>query len=570
MRLRGRFTLWFVLAAILPVAAASIGTREILSRNYRASFRETSVEAANQVKQVLSGLELDVTEKVKALADRDNPFIGGLLQEILVSGQLGRDRLQLIRQKDAPSALRLARLDALYVLDSESRVIAAPHYRPARDETLKLEPSLIRDSPAASYGFQSFMQNKEVESLFVAQAARRVASDGHNFVIVGASVLRNESLSAVRQKGLIDIRLLGLDSAVLIPSDQDWSLVSSNTIEIPLNDSNGKAVAKIEIGISEQRLQSVLARVTLLAGVLGVAALLLMIGLGYFVSRRITGHLDDLVVGAQAVAHGNLSHRVPVRTGDEIGKVASALNTMVEELSASKERLVMAERVAAWQEIARRIAHEIKNPLTPIQMAIETLRKTHERRPDAFNDIFDESTQTVLEETGRLKRIVSEFSEFARMPPLEKQEFDLNELVKQTVSLYKSTASIGCELGELPKIYADKDRLSQVLINLIENARAAVSGLETDSEGLDIQIETEFRKSEQKFVVSVQDKGPGIAPEVKDKIFTPYFTTKHTQGGSGLGLAIVHRIVAEHGGRISAGNAETGGAFFLVELPSKF
>ena len=203
-------------------------------------------------------------------------------------------------------------------------------------------------------------------------------------------------------------------------------------------------------------------------------------------------------------------------------------------------------------------------------MAIETLRKTHERRPDAFNDIFDESTQTVLEETGRLKRIVSEFSEFARMPPLEKQEFDLNELVKQTVSLYKSTASIGCELGELPKIYADKDRLSQVLINLIENARAAVSGLETDSEGLDIQIETEFRKSEQKFVVSVQDKGPGIAPEVKDKIFTPYFTTKHTQGGSGLGLAIVHRIVAEHGGRISAGNAETGGAFFLVELPSKF
>lgn len=570
MRLRGRFTLWFVLAAILPIAAASIGTREILSRNYRASFRETSVEAANQVKQVLSSLELDVTEKVKALADRDNPFIGGLLQEILVSGQLGRDRLQLIRQKDAPSALRLARLDALYVLDSESRVIAAPHYRPARDETLKLEPSLIRDSPAASYGFQSFMQNKEVESLFVAQAARRVASDGHNFVIVGASVLRNESLSAVRQKGLIDIRLLGLDSAVLIPSDQDWSLVSSNTIEIPLNDSNGKAVAKIEIGISEQRLQSVLARVTLLAGVLGVAALLLMIGLGYFVSRRITGHLDDLVVGAQAVAHGNLSHRVPVRTGDEIGKVASALNTMVEELSASKERLVMAERVAAWQEIARRIAHEIKNPLTPIQMAIETLRKTHERRPDAFNDIFDESTQTVLEETGRLKRIVSEFSEFARMPPLEKQEFDLNELVKQTVSLYKSTASIGCELGELPKIYADKDRLSQVLINLIENARAAVSGLETDSEGLDIQIETEFRKSEQKFVVSVQDKGPGIAPEVKDKIFTPYFTTKHTQGGSGLGLAIVHRIVAEHGGRISAGNAETGGAFFLVELPSKF
>lgn len=570
MRLRGRFTLWFVLAAILPIAAASIGTREILSRNYRTSFRETSVEAANQVKQVLSSLELDVTEKVKALADRDNPFIGGLLQEILVSGQLGRDRLQLIRQKDAPSALRLARLDALYVLDSESRVIAAPHYRPARDETLKLEPSLIRDSPAASYGFQSFMQNKEVESLFVAQAARRVASDGHNFVIVGASVLRNESLSAVRQKGLIDIRLLGLDSAVLIPSDQDWSLVSSNTIEIPLNDSNGKAVAKIEIGISEQRLQSVLARVTLLAGVLGVAALLLMIGLGYFVSRRITGHLDDLVVGAQAVAHGNLSHRVPVRTGDEIGKVASALNTMVEELSASKERLVMAERVAAWQEIARRIAHEIKNPLTPIQMAIETLRKTHERRPDAFNDIFDESTQTVLEETGRLKRIVSEFSEFARMPPLEKQEFDLNELVKQTVSLYKSTASIGCELGELPKIYADKDRLSQVLINLIENARAAVSGLETDSEGLDIQIETEFRKSEQKFVVSVQDKGPGIAPEVKDKIFTPYFTTKHTQGGSGLGLAIVHRIVAEHGGRISAGNAETGGAFFLVELPSKF
>ena len=122
---------------------------------------------------------------------------------------------------------------------------------------------------------------------------------------------------------------------MLLDPEQDWSLVSSNTLEIPLRDSAGEIVAKVEIGISEQRLRSVLARVTVLSAVLGLAALLLMIGLGYIVSRRITGHLDDLVAGAQAVAQGDLAHRVPVRTADEIGKVASALNTMVEELSAA-------------------------------------------------------------------------------------------------------------------------------------------------------------------------------------------------------------------------------------------
>lgn len=223
----------------------------------------------------------------------------------------------------------------------------------------------------------------------------------------------------------------------------------------------------------------------------------------------------------------------------------------------------MAQRIAAWQEIARRLAHEIKNPLTPIQMSVETMRRTRAKQHPSFDEVFEESTATILEEVARLKRIVSEFSEFARMPKPSRAECDLNEIVSAQTSLYKGT----CELTEqldpaLPRIHADRDQLAQVLLNLIENARDATSSLAAEA-----RIAVQTRRVGDYVELIVDDNGPGLAADVKDRLFTPYFTTKHAAGGTGLGLAIVHRIVTDHGGRVAVGDGGLGGARFAIRLP---
>jgi nitrogen fixation/metabolism regulation signal transduction histidine kinase len=314
--------------------------------------------------------------------------------------------------------------------------------------------------------------------------------------------------------------------------------------------------------VSQAELETILRQVSLLSVGAGLAALLATVLLGLFVAAQMTRDLDELVVGAQAASRGDLDHQVPVRTGDEIGAVAEAFNTMMVDLKDSKDRLVLAERIAAWQEVARRLAHEIKNPLTPIQMSVETLRKTWAVKHPSFDEIFEESTQTVLEEAGRLKRIVSEFADFARLPKPERRAIDLNELVNATAALYQGSVAIERDLeGKLPAIEADKDQLSQVILNLFENARDAAGG-----QG-QVRVQTRVSRPGRAVSLVVEDSGPGVPTEVRDRIFTPYFTTKHESGGTGLGLAIVHRIVSDHGGRIAVGNSSLGGARFLVELP---
>jgi nitrogen fixation/metabolism regulation signal transduction histidine kinase len=253
---------------------------------------------------------------------------------------------------------------------------------------------------------------------------------------------------------------------------------------------------------------------------------------------------------------------VPVRSKDEVGAVAAAFNFMMEDLKTSKEKLVIAERIAAWQDIARRLAHEIKNPRTPIQMAMDTLRKSYKKQHPEFPEILEESTRTVLEEADRLKKIVAEFSDFARMPKPELARIDLNEIVRSALSLYQGAVKLELRLAkDLPELDGDKGQLTQVLLNLVENSRDAIGTRE------DGRITVTTKNANDRAVLVIEDNGPGVPPELKDKIFAPYFTTKHAKGGTGLGLAIVHRIVSDHGGRITISDAPERGARFTIELP---
>jgi nitrogen fixation/metabolism regulation signal transduction histidine kinase len=264
------------------------------------------------------------------------------------------------------------------------------------------------------------------------------------------------------------------------------------------------------------------------------------------------------------VAAGDLERQIAVRSRDEVGELVAAFNRMTTQLRESQDRLAAAERVAAWQAIAQRIAHEIKNPLSPIQTSIETLRKVHAKRHPSFEEVFEEATVTILDEVARLKRIVTEFSDFARLPKPRLAPCDLVELTRAIVGLHATEqvpVTLVVDQG-VRDVLADREQLAQVLVNLIKNACEALTGAPAP------RVSVTLRAAAEHVELQVADNGPGIAAAALPRIFTPYFTTKAASGGTGLGLAIAHRIVTEHGGAIEARNVDSGGAIFSVRLPA--
>jgi signal transduction histidine kinase len=577
MRLRGRFTLWFALAAVVPIMVAAFITREVLSRSYRKEYALARSAAEQGVRREVTGLETELAKAVAAVADRESPLVGGLLQDMKKEGAELSHETRRRTKETANQTQRGLFLDVLTLLDGDDVVLAAPHYRAVVGDSDPVPAQRARGRDAPFFTTEPVLDGAKVRPILVAEAVRTVRDGPYQVTLVGGRALDADVLDSVRRPGRADLRVVGAGGEVLIPAAEPWEGWSDTPpTRIPLEGFDGAPVAWVEVAVSDADLRGVLRELTVVAIVLALAALGITILVGVVIARRMTRDLDQLAVGAQAAARGDLDHRVDIRSRDEVGAVAASFNQMMEDLRGAKERLVIAERIAAWQEIARRLAHEIKNPLTPIQMAIDTLRKTWKKKHPSFDEIFEESTSTVLEEAARLKRIVGEFSDFARMPKPTLGPCDLNELVTGALSLYEGSIVIERRLApDLPPIEADKDQLAQVFYNLLENARDAIAGRLTASQAAAVaavpgKITVETRRGDQgdRVILLLDDNGPGIPSEIKDKLFTPYFTTKHGKDGTGLGLAIVHRIIADHGGRISPGDAPGGGARFTVELPT--
>ncbi|MDR1367377.1 MAG: HAMP domain-containing protein, partial [Candidatus Accumulibacter sp.] len=225
-------------------------------------------------------------------------------------------------------------------------------------------------------------------------------------------------------------------------------------------------------------------------------------------------------------------------------------------------RLIEAQRSAAWGEVARRLAHEIKNPLTPIQLSAERLRvKLEGKLRKNELEMLDRSTQVIINQVQALKRMVNEFSEYARMPSPDLQDIDLNALVAEVLGLYESSgAAIHCEFEEgLPMVRGDASQLRQIIHNLLRNAEHAVA----ESASNDIRIAT--RASGGMVELSIADSGPGFPAEILPRVFEPYVTTR--PGGTGLGLSIVKKIVEEHQGRIKIKSGQSGGAEIRIWFP---
>ena len=225
--------------------------------------------------------------------------------------------------------------------------------------------------------------------------------------------------------------------------------------------------------------------------------------------------------------------------------------------------LEKAQRMAAWREVARRIAHEVKNPLTPIQLSAQRLRKKYLGQLAAGDEVFDQCTRTIISQVDELKRLVSEFSNFARMPAVQKEKNRLAAMVEEAIALYRQAHKhIDFRLtvvDEVPPFYFDAKQMKRVLINLVDNAVAVLPG------GGVIEVLLRFDAPQRLVFFEVLDNGPGVRDEDKLRLFEPYFSTKKT--GTGLGLAIASTVVADHGGYIRVKDNPPHGARFIVELP---
>ena len=325
---------------------------------------------------------------------------------------------------------------------------------------------------------------------------------------------------------------------------------------------------------------------------LGITALMTIV-LGAALARGLTKRINRLGAAITVVAQGDLSVRVPVTGTDELTDLARTFNRMIAEMAQSRARIEFLQRVGAWQDMAQRLAHEIKNPLTPIQLAVQECHKKYGGDDPRYRQLLDTTLEIVEEEVGTLRRLVGNFSEFARLPHAELVEANLSDFLRDC------EASLGHledpSLGEVSpdneplgqnveirwevpeetiKVAVDRQMLRRVLVNLVRNgvqairdarARKSSPGLE-DPNGVLGHVVVSAQPEGDGARIVVEDDGPGIADSVRGRIFDPYFTTK--SDGTGLGLAIVKKVVVEHGGEIEAtASRRLGGARFVLRLP---
>ena len=298
--------------------------------------------------------------------------------------------------------------------------------------------------------------------------------------------------------------------------------------------------------------------------------------------RALAVRVDALASGADPGSPRRAGPLTTTRDPDEVRSLTLAFDGMLEGLAESERQRVAAERVAAWQEVARRVAHEVRNALSPIGLAVENLRRTRERAPGDLDRALEIESATILEEVGSLNRLVDEFSRFARLPAPVRASCDLRALVDQALAVLAPRLDAArievavADGGIRHRVIADADQIGRALKNIVANAvdalapsaaNAPAGGVPSAGSGAVRRIAVTLTATAAHEEIVVRDSGPGFSPEALRRVFEPYFTTRGERGGTGLGMAIVHRIVTEHGGRVSARNAAGGGAEIVVRLP---
>jgi two-component system nitrogen regulation sensor histidine kinase NtrY len=544
-----------------------------LVAQFRREFNRQGEDVARRVGAVAGG---DAATRMATAVSRGEPDYGAFLN-------------------DARDAAAVQRLEFLEFLDAQGTIVSSAQ-APATFGYKESVPVL--PLPKAAFLRQETLPNGPALCLC---AARQLVVDSNSLYVVGGIRLDKEFLdglelpagsramlyanlsSGFSQQALISaspkegeaeqlepliVRAqqpnVGEASAVVhyTPRTADDETVQA----ISLFGEHSQPLAELLIANSRRayvELAQQIATAAVLAAIVGLFLAVLFSG---WASARVTRPIEQLATAARDIAGGNWSAYVPVTSADEIGQLADAFNHMTHELLEQRDRLMQSERVAAWRELARRLAHELKNPLFPLQLTVENLVRAREQSPEQFEEIFRESTATLLGEISNLKQIISRFSEFSRMPKPQFQPVRLNEVVQNAARLFQAQFSssdrpaITCKLElaeKMDPVSGDPDLLHRAISNLVLNALDAMPG------GGALTLRT--RQEETRVIVEVADTGVGITPEESARLFTPYYTSK--PHGTGLGLAVAQSIVSDHGGKIRVRSEPGSGTTFVIELP---
>ena len=596
MTFRTKLFVVFTVALLLSVSVVAAGVIVVTRRAFDALNRQHSEALVAQFEREFERRKQDVDNRVQGIADTE--------ATVRMAIDLSRPRADVsVYVNDARGVSQSHQLDFLDFVASDGSIISSNEW-PARFG-YKMDWVTQTEDWAPLGAFLTKVDTQDGPAVgLVAVSTVRVGDK--NLYIVGGERLGKDFLaSLVLPAGMRALLYLDLDPnfqatnlldqsgpvtqaerfAPFIeqersaPQPQTFKIVWSGdaaSVEafhaLPLLGRGKELLGVLLVGSSQQEVVALERRIALLA--LGVVAMGLFFGLllSWWGAARVTRPVRRLSEGAREVAEGNWNARVDVRGRDELGRLSSAFNRMVEQLNEQRERLVQAERVAAWRELARRLAHELKNPLFPLQTTVENLRRAKEqvgeRGPAQFEEVFHESTGILLSEIENLKKIVGRFSDFARMPQPELAPVNLNDVVRDIVKLFEAqfgavgrppiTPELHLEEG-LPVIQADATLLRRAIENLVLNAMDAMPAggvlmLRTAHENGDVSLE-------------VSDTGAGLTPEECKRLFTPYYTTK--QHGTGLGLAIVQSVVSDHFGRISVESESGVGTSFHIYLPAR-
>ena len=343
--------------------------------------------------------------------------------------------------------------------------------------------------------------------------------------------------------------------------DFDWGLLKPLFEDVKETHSTRLHLVQILPSFS-QSLMNVFAGSIIAAGILGLALTVLL-------TRRLTTRIKHLISYTRRLAGGALEPLPTVAAGpDEIGLLGTAMHNMARELSAAREKLIYAEKIESWQTVARKVAHEIKNPLTPISLVADELSRQQERIADPqARALVNESARILHEEIAALSRMVKDFSAFARLPDAQLAELEFESVIEDFVQRYRADTRLDIVFEtahqDRTKTLVDKAMIHQVLFNLMQNARQAVLPSK-------LLLSLKVYRQDQVVCVDIRDNGPGVAQPIVDKLFDAYVTTKSTgtsERGMGLGLAIALKIATNHNGRLYLKHTGPQGSCFTLEIP---
>jgi len=396
-----------------------------------------------------------------------------------------------------------------------------------------------------------------------------VASEfGIDFTVYRRSEVHASSKPELYQSGILDSRLPGIVFAELLVARKGYCQTTETIGDVeyavgykPLVlNGNTVGVLSVPTLYRQQEVESELAeRNAFTIGVYGILLVLTTLA-GVVLANQLSQPMRDLTEAAHSVGEGKLDVQLPVRGSGEIPELIGTFNEMVLELKKSREELSRAEREKAWKEMAKQVAHEIKNPLTPMKLSVQHLRQAFKDNAKNLAQLVDEVTETITEQVDKLARIATEFSHFARMPERRFERVNLHELLKETVQLFREVKGIEftsnfCDTD--PILVADRDELGRVFVNMFRNSVQAME------RGGAIAVKTEIR--EGWCHIEVKDTGAGIPPHLLKKVFEPNFSTK--TDGMGLGLAIVRKAIEDLNGTIEVRSALGAGTTMQIKLP---